>query len=153
MILEFEFGGNDLESMSDQIPTVAVSRNILHQVAAALAIAEEELRFEHRDLHWGNLLIEKCASKSVAYSLHGKSVNIPTSGYQVKIIDYTLSRLDKGILGPLTFLTLMSFGYIILPTSCSLLLIILESQTLRHNVESSADFRISGEKYKDSVLH
>ncbi|OCT57706.1 haspin isoform X1 [Xenopus laevis] len=93
MILEFEFGGTDLENC--QLPSVVVSRSILHQVTAALAVAEEELRFEHRDLHWGNLLIEKCPSPSVTASLHGDTITIPTCGVQVKIIDYTLSRLDK----------------------------------------------------------
>ncbi|XP_053322690.1 serine/threonine-protein kinase haspin [Spea bombifrons] len=95
MILEFEFGGNDLERMSSQLSSVSVSRSILHQVTAALAIAEAELRFEHRDLHWGNLLIEKSKSQTVTALLDGEMINIPTSGVQVKIIDYTLSRLDK----------------------------------------------------------
>ncbi|KAM4687719.1 uncharacterized protein O3C94_006176 isoform 2-T2 [Discoglossus pictus] len=95
MILEFEFGGNDLERVSCKIPSVTVSRSILHQVTASLAVAEEELRFEHRDLHWGNLLIESYMSKFVKISLHGDLLDIPSEGVQVKIIDYTLSRLDK----------------------------------------------------------
>ncbi|XP_075070441.1 serine/threonine-protein kinase haspin isoform X2 [Mixophyes fleayi] len=95
MILEFEFGGEDLERMSSKLPSVAISRSILHQVTAALAVAEEELRFEHRDLHWGNLLLEKSISCTLSASLHGETFNIPSAGIQVKIIDYTLSRLDK----------------------------------------------------------
>lgn len=95
MILEFEFGGEDLERMSSKLPSVAASRSILHQVTAALAVAEEELRFEHRDLHWGNLLIEKSASCAMSVSLQGERFAIPNAGIQVKIIDYTLSRLDK----------------------------------------------------------
>ncbi|KAM8967229.1 serine/threonine-protein kinase haspin [Pelodytes ibericus] len=95
MILEFEFGGCDLECMSSKLTSVLVSRSILHQVTAALAVAEEELRFEHRDLHWGNLLIEQCESQTLIVSLNGESIHIPSSGIQVKIIDYTLSRLDK----------------------------------------------------------
>lgn len=95
MILEFEFGGDDLERMSSKLPSVSASRSILHQVTAALAVAEEELRFEHRDLHWGNLLIEKCSARTLPASLQGKIFHIPSAGVQVKIIDYTLSRLDK----------------------------------------------------------
>ncbi|KAM9294576.1 serine/threonine-protein kinase haspin [Gastrophryne carolinensis] len=77
------------------LPSVSVSRSILHQVTAALAVAEEELRFEHRDLHWGNLLIEKCSARTLSASLRGDALLIPSAGVQVKIIDYTLSRLDK----------------------------------------------------------
>ncbi|XP_056408171.1 uncharacterized protein LOC130307916 isoform X4 [Hyla sarda] len=95
MILEFEFGGEDLERVSSQLPSVAASRSILHQVTAALAVAEEELRFEHRDLHWGNLLIEKSPSCTMSVSVGGEIFDIPNAGIQVKIIDYTLSRLDK----------------------------------------------------------
>ncbi|XP_040211398.1 serine/threonine-protein kinase haspin [Rana temporaria] len=95
MILEFEFGGDDLERMSSKLPSVSASRSILHQVTAALAVAEEELRFEHRDLHWGNLLIETCSARTLPASLQGKIFHIPSAGVQVKIIDYTLSRLDK----------------------------------------------------------
>ncbi|KAM3910033.1 serine/threonine-protein kinase haspin, partial [Leptodactylus fuscus] len=95
MILEFEFGGEDLEQASCKLPSVATSRSILHQVTAALAVAEEELRFEHRDLHWGNLLIEKSSSCTLAVNLQGEMLEIPSAGIQVKIIDYTLSRLDK----------------------------------------------------------
>ncbi|XP_040287750.1 serine/threonine-protein kinase haspin [Bufo bufo] len=95
MILEFEFGGEDLERISSKLPSVAASRSILHQVTAALAVAEEELRFEHRDLHWGNLLIEKSPSCTMSISLNGEIFDIPNAGIQVKIIDYTLSRLDK----------------------------------------------------------
>ncbi|XP_073533210.1 serine/threonine-protein kinase haspin isoform X2 [Phyllobates terribilis] len=95
MILEFEFGGDDLERISSKLPSVAASRSILHQVTAALAVAEEELRFEHRDLHWGNLLIEKSPSCTLSVSLCGERLEIPSAGIQVKIIDYTLSRLDK----------------------------------------------------------
>ncbi|KAM4027440.1 serine/threonine-protein kinase haspin [Anomaloglossus baeobatrachus] len=95
MILEFEFGGDDLERMSSKLPSVVASRSILHQVTAALAVAEEELRFEHRDLHWGNLLIEKSSSCTMSMCLRGERLDIPSGGIQVKIIDYTLSRLDK----------------------------------------------------------
>ncbi|KAG8543861.1 hypothetical protein GDO81_023531, partial [Engystomops pustulosus] len=48
-----------------------------------------------RDLHWGNLLIERSQSCTISMSLQGDMFDIPSGGIQVKIIDYTLSRLDK----------------------------------------------------------
>ncbi|XP_070591533.1 serine/threonine-protein kinase haspin [Erythrolamprus reginae] len=96
MILEFEFGGTDLENMRNrQLNSVASAKSILHQVTASLAVAEEALRFEHRDLHWGNVLVRKTSLKEVAVTLNGKVHVLPTQGILVNIIDYTFSRLER----------------------------------------------------------
>lgn len=66
----------------------------LFKVACALAVAENALSFEHRDLHWGNVLISTCdKKKSVYFILDGKEIEIPTYGVQACIIDFTLSRI------------------------------------------------------------
>uniref|UniRef100_A0A8C2TW14 Serine/threonine-protein kinase haspin n=2 Tax=Coturnix japonica TaxID=93934 RepID=A0A8C2TW14_COTJA len=95
MVLEFEFGGNDLEYMRKKLTSVASAKSILHQVTASLAVAEQELHFEHRDLHWGNVLVKKTDKKELNYVLNGTTCTIPTAGIHVNIIDYTLSRLEK----------------------------------------------------------
>nr|XP_006138749.1 serine/threonine-protein kinase haspin [Pelodiscus sinensis] len=95
MVLEFEFGGNNLEDMRKQLNSVATAKSLLHQVTASLAVAEEALRFEHRDLHWGNILVKKTNLKELSYTLNGAVYTIPTKGIQVNIIDYTLSRMEK----------------------------------------------------------
>ncbi|XP_029445164.1 uncharacterized protein LOC115084374 isoform X2 [Rhinatrema bivittatum] len=95
IILEFEFGGSDLENMRDELSSVNSAKSILHQVTVALAVAEEALRFEHRDLHWGNILVKRTTVKTLRYNLHGSTFEIPTQGVQANIIDYTLSRLEK----------------------------------------------------------
>ncbi|XP_064818905.1 uncharacterized protein LOC135536525 [Oncorhynchus masou masou] len=53
LILEFEFGGSDLENSNGQLASVMVAKSILHQVTAALAVAEQELCFEHSN-KWGD---------------------------------------------------------------------------------------------------
>jgi len=58
-------------------------------------VAEASLHFEHRDLHWGNVLLKKTSLKELHYTLNGKTSSIPTRGLQVNIIDYTLSRLER----------------------------------------------------------
>ncbi|XP_005056755.1 PREDICTED: serine/threonine-protein kinase haspin [Ficedula albicollis] len=95
MVLEFEFGGRDLEHMRSSFSSVALARSILHQVTASLAVAEQELHFEHRDLHWGNVLVKRTEVKELQYMLSGETHSIPTAGIHVSIIDYTLSRLEK----------------------------------------------------------
>ncbi|XP_038013550.1 serine/threonine-protein kinase haspin [Motacilla alba alba] len=95
MVLEFEFGGQDLERMRSSFSSVASARSILHQVTASLAVAEQELHFEHRDLHWGNVLVRSTELRELQYVLNGETRRIPTAGIHVNIIDYTLSRLDK----------------------------------------------------------
>lgn len=95
IILEFEFGGIDLERMRTKLTSVATAKSILHQITASLAVAEASLHFEHRDLHWGNVLLKKTNLKELHYTLNGKTSTIPTHGLQVNIIDYTLSRLER----------------------------------------------------------
>ncbi|XP_072772966.1 serine/threonine-protein kinase haspin [Taeniopygia guttata] len=95
MVLEFEFGGRDLESMKCSFSSVTSARSILHQVTASLAVAEQELHFEHRDLHWGNVLVKSTDVKELQYVLDGETHSVPTAGIHVSIIDYTLSRLEK----------------------------------------------------------
>ncbi|XP_008939631.1 PREDICTED: serine/threonine-protein kinase haspin [Merops nubicus] len=95
MVLEFEFGGSDLEKMRNKFSSVAAAKSILQQVTASLAVAEQELHFEHRDLHWGNVLVKKTDAKELEYVLNGETHTIPTAGFHVNIIDYTLSRLEK----------------------------------------------------------
>ncbi|KAL6092487.1 hypothetical protein STEG23_019216 [Scotinomys teguina] len=95
IILEFEFGGIDLEQMKTKLYSMATAKSILHQITASLAVAEASLRFEHRDLHWGNVLLKKTNLKELRYTLNGKTSTIPTHGLQVNIIDYTLSRLER----------------------------------------------------------
>ncbi|XP_066119083.1 serine/threonine-protein kinase haspin isoform X2 [Saccopteryx bilineata] len=95
IVLEFEFGGIDLEHMRKRLTSIASAKSILHQITASLAVAEASLHFEHRDLHWGNVLLKKTSLKELDYTLNGKTSTIPTRGLQVSIIDYTLSRLER----------------------------------------------------------
>uniref|UniRef100_A0A665VR16 non-specific serine/threonine protein kinase n=1 Tax=Echeneis naucrates TaxID=173247 RepID=A0A665VR16_ECHNA len=93
IILEFEFGGIDLENSNGTMASLVVAKSILHQVTAALAVAEEELQFEHRDLHWGNVLVKTTKLKTWSFLLNGVTHSVETKGVLVRIIDYSLSRL------------------------------------------------------------
>ena len=69
-------------------------------MAHALAVAEEGLKFEHRDLHWGNVLVKETTQKTVDFTLGGDTYQVETGGVLTTIIDFSLSRLtmDKVII-------------------------------------------------------
>ncbi|XP_056620998.1 uncharacterized protein LOC130434713 [Triplophysa dalaica] len=94
LILEFEFGGSDLENMKGKLSSMAQAKSVLHQVTAALAVAEQALCFEHRDLHWGNILVKNTKQKHSEFILNGAVHSTETRGVHVNIIDYSLSRLE-----------------------------------------------------------
>lgn len=93
-MFEFANGGTDLENFEFKSMTEALS--VLKQVTLSLAIAEASLEFEHRDLHWGNVLIIETNEEEIEYTLDGDTSVIDSCGVHVSIIDFTLSRLRKG---------------------------------------------------------
>ena len=84
--------------MSFQFENLEQAKSVLAQVTCSLAIAESALQFEHRDLHWGNVLVKQTKDETVQYSLAGEGFELDSNGVKVSIIDFTLSRLSKGIL-------------------------------------------------------
>ena len=86
-------GGTDLEHFS--IRSCKEAEALLFQIVLTLSIAEEECQFEHRDLHWGNVLIKRVRTKEKRARLNGVELNVQTSGLEVTIIDFTLSRLTS----------------------------------------------------------
>lgn len=62
-------------------------------MAISLAVAETQFQFEHRDLHWGNVLVAPTTERTITFHLNGKQIEVPTHGIKATIIDYTLSRI------------------------------------------------------------
>lgn len=58
-----------------------------------LAAAECELEFEHRDLHWGNVLVRTTTQAMLPCRVKGVDILLRTQGMQVALIDFTASRL------------------------------------------------------------
>ncbi|VDK80274.1 unnamed protein product [Litomosoides sigmodontis] len=94
LLLAFEDGGVDLEKYV--ITDVLQAYSIVYQVLVALSVAEYRLSFEHRDLHCGNILIRNVDFSAVKANYNGTEINVCTHGVEVKIIDFTLSRMSKG---------------------------------------------------------
>ena len=101
-VIEMDDAGTDLDSLRS--PSVFQVYDIFWSVVALLANAEEQVEFEHRDLHIGNICIKPCTV--------GGTMDIPTdlisnmeaapasllglSEIRTTIIDYTLSRAAAG---------------------------------------------------------
>lgn len=103
MVLILENGGEDLEHCH-KFKSWKQVKGLLAQTIFSTAVAERLIKFEHRDLHWGNLLCSPCAAGSVhRYELQKKNImcgsemavmEIETDGIRACIIDFTLSRLE-----------------------------------------------------------
>lgn len=79
-IMILEHGGLDLEQFN--LRSWSQAWSAFEQAAGLLSLGENECEFEHRDLHWGNILLRHDST----------SVN-------VTIIDYTLSRMTQSKAG------------------------------------------------------
>eukprot|EP00271_Cylindrocystis_brebissonii_P012813 TRINITY_DN32319_c0_g1_i1.p1 TRINITY_DN32319_c0_g1~~TRINITY_DN32319_c0_g1_i1.p1 ORF type:complete len:837 (+),score=156.81 TRINITY_DN32319_c0_g1_i1:272-2512(+) len=95
-VFVFSDGGADLEHVV--LSNYEQARSILFQVVLALAAAENSCGFEHRDLHWGNILVatDEEDGHDCSYRINGEELQISKKGVHVSIIDFTLSRLEAG---------------------------------------------------------
>ncbi|KAL3093793.1 hypothetical protein niasHT_021622 [Heterodera trifolii] len=92
-IIGLSYGGKDLEKYT--IKNGRECYSIFHQIALSLAIAEDVLEFEHRDLHAGNILVEQCSDEKIRYVYRGEQIDVVSNGVRASIIDFSISRLNK----------------------------------------------------------
>lgn len=48
------------------------AKSMLKQICVSLAVSEKVIAFEHRDLHWGNILLRHTLKPTLEYCLEGK---------------------------------------------------------------------------------
>ncbi|KAJ9476345.1 Serine/threonine-protein kinase Haspin-like protein [Pseudozyma hubeiensis] len=88
-------GGMDLESL--KVKSWLQAASIFWQVVGGLGVMESKYEFEHRDLHWGNILVQSVA-QDVPTKSHSRGdmsswlLDPKVSGVKATIIDFTLSR-------------------------------------------------------------
>ncbi|KAJ2483272.1 hypothetical protein IWW56_000464 [Coemansia sp. RSA 2131] len=98
-VFVLEMGGETLENAV--VSTWKEARSIIRQLALSMALAERNNRFEHRDLHWGNIMVTRYHSNltflyqlpPTGSRLKSTLISIPSYKVRCTIIDYTLSRL------------------------------------------------------------
>jgi serine/threonine-protein kinase haspin len=97
-VIEMDDAGADLESLRK--PSVFEVYDIFWSIVVLLANAEEQVEFEHRDLHVGNICIKpgvaggviEIPSELVSNMAATPKSLLGLSGIRTTIIDYTLSR-------------------------------------------------------------
>ncbi|KDN44373.1 hypothetical protein K437DRAFT_224973 [Tilletiaria anomala UBC 951] len=94
LVVVLSDGGTDLEHFG--VSSWEQAASILWQVVTSLATAEEQKQFEHRDLHWGNVLVR--STPHTAQDQHSiATLSQPSAtGVEAIIIDFTLSRINVG---------------------------------------------------------
>ncbi|CAJ0579569.1 unnamed protein product, partial [Mesorhabditis spiculigera] len=93
IVFEYENGGDSLDHFKPRHPEELLS--IICQIATALAAAEQALRFEHRDLHIGNVLVfKKPRPRDHVATVNGEEFCFHDAGVSVRIIDFTLARFE-----------------------------------------------------------
>jgi serine/threonine protein kinase len=99
LILSMEYAGSDLES------TLLISNlkrvySLVLQVVLSLCQAELLIAFEHRDLHWGNVLVSSYRKSYMDFVLtfpkETHVIQVPTGMIKVTLIDFTLARFCNG---------------------------------------------------------
>jgi serine/threonine-protein kinase haspin len=85
VVLELGNGGKDLENIV--LYNAAQGLAIFEQVAHAIAMAEQEFMFEHRDLHWGNIVVRECVKKHIVFQHGLHQFQVDTMGVPATIFE------------------------------------------------------------------
>ena len=98
-VIEMQDAGTDLENT--KVANVWLAWDIFWGVVLALGKGEEAARFEHRDLHMGNICVSglnnaaHCREADYVPTSSSKKLNF--TGIETTLIDYTISRAEMGI--------------------------------------------------------
>jgi serine/threonine-protein kinase haspin len=96
-VIEMQDAGSDLEHV--RLDTVWEVWDVFWGVALALGKGEEEARFEHRDLHLGNICVRSSRKNEKVEEMTVRNIKRKKMGFtglETTIIDYTLSRAEIG---------------------------------------------------------
>ena len=94
IVLGLEYGGEDLEHFCKKEISNEQRLSVIRQIAGILGQAEEAFEFEHRDLHWGNVLVNPTLSPKVTFTLQGREIEVATEGIECVLIDFSYSRIS-----------------------------------------------------------
>ena len=98
-VIEMQDAGTDLENT--KVANIWLAWDIFWGVVLALGKGEEAARFEHRDLHMGNICVSGLNNaahcREADYVPTSSSKKLDFTGIETTLIDYTISRAEMGI--------------------------------------------------------
>lgn len=90
LVIEYAVGGVRLSEI--MIENMEQVHSIVAQVILGLAIAEEALQFEHRDIQMDNVLVKMTSNETSVFICNRKKIVLHTRGVIACVIDFNLSR-------------------------------------------------------------
>lgn len=90
LLIEYAVGGVRLSDV--MIENIEQVHSIVAQVILGLAIAEEALQFEHRDIQMDNVLVKMTPNETAVFIYNKKKIVLHTRGVIACVIDFNLSR-------------------------------------------------------------
>ncbi|XP_065312187.2 serine/threonine-protein kinase haspin-like isoform X2 [Dermacentor albipictus] len=91
LAVHMSYGGVPLHRI--QLDSARQLLSVLQQVALALAVAEEALQFEHRNLHAGHVLVKKTHDDTCRFRVGGRDIVVNTRGLRAHVTGYGLARM------------------------------------------------------------
>ncbi|KAH9382759.1 hypothetical protein HPB48_023318 [Haemaphysalis longicornis] len=70
--------------------------NILQQITLTLAVAEEALEFEQRDLRLNRVLVKRAWEEKVNFVIAGRRITVETRGVKAHITGLASARMTDG---------------------------------------------------------
>ncbi|UYV76412.1 hypothetical protein LAZ67_14000329 [Cordylochernes scorpioides] len=92
VVYEMEYCGPSLRTFYTKQNPEKIILSIIEQIGFVLAASEAECRFEHRDLHLDNILLQPTEEKYVETTVEGTVYRTALHGYKATLIDFGLSH-------------------------------------------------------------
>ncbi|ORX57135.1 hypothetical protein BCR36DRAFT_319216 [Piromyces finnis] len=94
LVVLYNSTGEIINSVNNTYRSLDQVKSILWQICYSLAIAEESLGFEHRELYPECILVEEVPREELTYPINDREIVKDNFGVKASILDFSRSRLE-----------------------------------------------------------
>jgi len=94
LVILFNNRGEIINSVNNKNRSLDQIKSVLWQICYSLALAEDSLEFEHRELYPECILVENVPREELKYKIDDKVIIKDNFGVKATILDYSRSRLE-----------------------------------------------------------